>query len=251
MMGNTGPVLSVVMPCFNEEATIREILEKVTKQRCVGEVIVIDDGSTDKSVEIILNFSDPRIKLIKQPKNMGKGAAIRTGYAAVSLPFVIIQDADLEYNPEDYLAMLDLLVTEKADVVLGSRFLTSGPRRAVYYWHRVGNGVITLLSNAFTNLYLTDIETCYKMMKSEYARALNLQENRFGLEPEIVAKLAALDPVVYEVPIQYVARTYKEGKKIGWKDGVSALRCIVKYSSPVFKKQVRNNYAKEIAVKRG
>jgi glycosyltransferase involved in cell wall biosynthesis len=249
-MGPLGPVLSVVMPCFNEEATIQAILEKVIAQQCVGEIIVIDDGSTDKSTEIIRQFSDSRIRLIEQPRNMGKGAAIRAGYSAVSLPFVIIQDADLEYNPEDYLAMLDLLVSAKADVVLGSRFLTSGPRRAVYYWHRVGNGVITLLSNAFTNFYLTDIETCYKMMKSEYARALNLQENRFGLEPEIVAKLAALDPVIYEVPIQYVARTYKEGKKIGWKDGVSALRCIVKYSLPFFKKQVRNNLAKELSTNR-
>lgn len=222
-------VLSVVIPCYNEESTIRLLLERVCAQEIVGEVIVIDDASTDKSGEIVESFDDDRLKLKVFEENQGKGTAIATGLDLVTLPFLIIQDADLEYDPSEYSQMVSPLIDGLADVVYGSRFLTGGPRRALYFWHRVGNNLLTLLSNMVTNLDLTDMETCYKAMKTEVAKELKLREKRFGVEPEITAKLARMKLKIFEVPISYNGRTYEEGKKIGWKDGFSALRCIVKY----------------------
>jgi glycosyltransferase involved in cell wall biosynthesis len=224
-------ILSVVVPCFNEEKTINQLLTKVLREELVGEVIVIDDGSTDNSRDIVLQIKDPRVQLLIQEKNMGKGAAISRGLAQASLNVVVIQDADLEYNPEEYKKLIKPILDGHADVVYGSRFLTSETRRAVYFWHRVGNSFLTLISNMATNIDLTDMETCYKMMKLEVANALNLQEKRFGVEPEITAKIAAFRVPIYEVPISYYGRTYEEGKKIGWKDGFRAIWCIYKYNS--------------------
>ncbi len=235
--------LSVVVPCFNESTTILEILKRVARHTYVEEIIVVDDCSTDDSVAIVRSVADPRIRLLLQVKNMGKGAALLRGINQVSKEYLIIQDADLEYFPEDFDLLFNTMLEKNADAVFGSRFLTSGSRRAVYYWHRVGNALLTHLSNAFTNLYITDMETCYKMMRTDFAKAMNLQENRFGIEPEITAKLAALNAVIYEVPIRYSARTYEEGKKIGWKDGFSAIRAIVKYSLPHQKRRTRESFA--------
>jgi glycosyltransferase involved in cell wall biosynthesis len=222
--------LSVVVPCFNESETILELLESVISQPCVGQVVVIDDGSTDGSVERLRKLQHPKLEAVFFPKNKGKGAAIRQGFEVAKLPYVIIQDADLEYSPTEYQKMLDVMIANDADAVFGSRFMTAGPRRAIYFWHRVGNLVLTTLSNCLTNIYLTDMETCHKMIKLEFVKKLDLRENRFGIEPEITAKLRKLNAVIYEVPIQYKARSYDQGKKIGWKDGVSAVRVIVKYS---------------------
>lgn len=222
--------LSVVVPCFNEEATLHKLLSRVLEQKCVGQVLLIDDGSSDKSVEIASQIVDPRLVIHKKKKNEGKGAAIRDGYQLATLPFVVIQDADLEYDPKEYTKLLKPLIEGNAEAVYGSRFLSSGERRAVYFWHRVGNQFLTLLSNMFTNIDLTDMETCYKMMKTPIAKKLKIVEQRFGLEPEITARLSKLDVRIYEVPISYYGRTYDEGKKITWKDGFSAIRCIVKYN---------------------
>lgn len=222
--------LSVVVPCFNESETILELLESVISQPCVGQVVVIDDGSTDGSVERLRKLQHPKLEAVFFPKNKGKGAAIRQGFEIAKLPYVIIQDADLEYSPTEYQKMLDVMIANDADAVFGSRFMTAGSRRAIYYWHRVGNLVLTTLSNCLTNIYLTDMETCHKMIKLEFVKKLDLRENRFGIEPEITAKLGKLNAVIYEVPIQYKARSYDQGKKIGWKDGVSAVRVIVKCS---------------------
>jgi glycosyltransferase involved in cell wall biosynthesis len=228
--------LTVVVPCFNEVETIAELLASVLEQPCVGQVIVVDDGSTDGSVERLKKLQHSNLEAVFFPKNKGKGAAIRRGFELARLPYVIIQDADLEYSPTEYQKMLDVMVDNNADAVFGSRFLTAGPRRAIYYWHRVGNLVLTTLSNCLTNIYLTDMETCHKMIRLEFVKKLDLRENRFGIEPEITAKLGKLNAVIYEVPIQYIARSYDQGKKIGWKDGVSALRVIVKYSLQRFPK---------------
>ena len=222
--------LSVVVPCFNESETILELLESVISQPCVGQVVVIDDGSTDGSVERLRKLQHPKLEAVFFPKNKGKGAAIRQGFEVAKLPYVIIQDADLEYSPTEYQKMLDVMIANDADAVFGSRFMTAGPRRAIYFWHRVGNLVLTTLSNCLTNIYLTDMETCHKMIKLEFVKKLDLRENRFGIEPEITTKLGKLNAVIYEGPIQYKARSYDQGKKIGWKDGVSAVRVIVKYS---------------------
>ena len=222
--------LTVVVPCFNEVETIAELLQAVLEQPCVGQVVVIDDGSTDGSVDQLRKLLHPKLEAVFFPKNKGKGAAIRQGFEIAKLPYVIIQDADLEYSPTEYQKMLDVMIANDADAVFGSRFMTAGPRRAIYFWHRVGNLVLTTLSNCLTNIYLTDMETCHKMIKLEFVKKLDLRENRFGIEPEITAKLGKLNAVIYEVPIQYKARSYDEGKKIGWKDGVSAVRVIVKYS---------------------
>jgi glycosyltransferase involved in cell wall biosynthesis len=228
--------LTVVVPCFNEFETIAELLESVLQQPCVGQVVVIDDGSTDGSVHKLEKLQHPNLEAVFFPDNKGKGAAIRRGFELARLPYVIIQDADLEYSPTEYQKMLDVMVDNNADAVFGSRFMTAGPRRAIYYWHRVGNLVLTTLSNCLTNIYLTDMETCHKMIRLEFVKKLDLRENRFGIEPEITAKLGKLNAVIYEVPIQYIARSYDQGKKIGWKDGVSALRVIVKYSMQRFPK---------------
>ena len=241
-------LLSVVIPCFNEERTISELLSRVLKQSEVGEVVIVDDCSTDSSIEIIETFDDSRIKLFRNSVNLGKGASVSKGISNTSMEFVVIQDADLEYAPEEYCRLIVPLIRGIADVVYGSRFLTYEYRRALYYWHRLGNHFLTTLSNIFTNLDLTDMETCYKMMKSEYAKSLLITENRFGLEPEITARLAALGARVYEVPISYEGRTYDEGKKITWKDGCSAIRCIIKYNLPRQRK-ISVNHAAEIAKK--
>jgi glycosyltransferase involved in cell wall biosynthesis len=231
--------LSVVIPCYNEENTISELLSRVLKQPMVGEVIIIDDGSTDNSCQIINSLDDSRIVLISQDKNRGKGAALSRGLSFASLDYIVIQDADLEYDPNEYSKLMKPILENHADVVFGSRFLTSETRRAVYFWHRVGNSLLTLMSNMATNLDLTDMETCYKMMKRNVAQNLRIQEKRFGVEPELTAKIAAFKVPIYEVPISYYGRTYEEGKKIGWKDGVRAIFCILKYNS---RRQKQKNY---------
>jgi glycosyltransferase involved in cell wall biosynthesis len=226
---NPEGVLSVVIPCFNEESTIEELLNRVLLQQVVGEVIVVNDASTDNSLGAIGRIRDKRLQICNLDENRGKGNAISVGIVMAKKPYLIIQDADLEYDPGEYMKVVSPLIDGLADVVYGSRFLTGGPRRALYFWHRVGNNILTLLSNMVTNLDLTDMETCYKAMKTEIAQELKLRERRFGVEPEITAKLARMKLKIFEVPISYNGRTYEEGKKIGWKDGFSALRCIVKY----------------------
>ena len=223
--------LSVVIPCFNEEATIKQLILRVLDQRSVGEVIIINDFSSDKSLQRINLIKDSRIIYLENDKNLGKGASVSKGIAICTMPYIVIQDADLEYSPEEYPRLLAPLVDGRADAVFGSRFLTYEARRALYYWHRVGNNFLTTLSNMFTNLDLTDMETCYKMMRIDFAKRLAIRENRFGIEPEITAKLAAMGARVYEVPISYQGRTYKEGKKITWKDGFRAIFCILKYNT--------------------
>ena len=225
-------LLSVIIPCYNEKNTINAIIDAVRNSPYPHkEIIVIDDCSTDGTREKLKNEISPLVaKIIYHKVNQGKGAALRSGIAAASGDVVIIQDADLEYSPEEFSRLLAPLVDGRADAVFGSRFLTYEARRALYYWHRLGNNFLTTLSNMFTNLDLTDMETCYKVMKTEHAHKLNLQENRFGVEPEITAKLARMRIRVYEVPISYHGRTYAEGKKITWKDGFRAIYCIVKYN---------------------
>jgi glycosyltransferase involved in cell wall biosynthesis len=222
--------LSVVVPCYNEAATIKELLTRVLDSPYVAEVIVVDDGSTDETVSIAASVSDPRIQLMQQPHNMGKGAALRRGFRAATADFVVVQDADLEYDPTDFDRLLQPLLSGQADVVYGSRFMTDRPRRVLMFWHSVGNRLLTTASNVFTNLNLTDMETCYKVFRRELIQELDLREDRFGFEPEVTAKVAKGGWRVYEVGISYSGRTYAEGKKIGWRDGLHAARCIVRYS---------------------
>jgi cellulose synthase/poly-beta-1,6-N-acetylglucosamine synthase-like glycosyltransferase len=222
--------LSVVVPCYNEAATIKEILSRVLESPYVAEVIVVDDGSTDSTVTIAESVGDPRLLLLRQPYNRGKGAALRRGFEEATAEFVIVQDADLEYDPAEYGALLAPLLGGEADVVFGSRFLSDRAHRVLYYWHSVGNKWLTTASNAFTNLNLSDMETCYKVFRREVIQSLDLREDRFGFEPEITAKVAKGGWRIYEVGISYSGRTYAEGKKIGWRDGVHAGRCIVRYS---------------------
>jgi glycosyltransferase involved in cell wall biosynthesis len=195
-----------------------------------AELLIIDDGSTDGTRDLLSSFDDERVRVLLQPENQGKGAAIRRGFREAEADFVIVQDADLEYDPVDYDLVLEPLLSGAADVVYGSRFQSGRPRRVLYFWHSVGNRALTLLSNMFTDLNLTDMETCYKAFRNEVVKSLDLQENRFGIEPEITAKVAAGGWRVWEVGISYSGRTYAEGKKINWRDGVAAVRCIVKYS---------------------
>jgi len=224
--------LSVIMPAFNEAKTIDLIIDMVLEQPLVAELIVVDDCSTDETVSKLRERSakDSRIKVLRHEKNMGKGAALQTGIQSATAEIIIIQDADLEYDPADYPKMLSPILSGKADVVFGSRFIGSEEHRVLYFWHSVGNRFLTLLSNMFTNLNLTDMETCYKAFRREVIQSIRIEENRFGFEPEITAKAAAMGVRVYEVGISYNGRTYAEGKKIGWKDGFSAIRCIFKYS---------------------
>jgi len=222
--------LSVVVPCYNESATIKEILSLVLESPYVAEVVVVDDGSTDDTVTIAESIGDSRLRLIRQPHNQGKGAALRRGFAETSADFVIVQDADLEYDPREYGALLEPLLDDRADVVFGSRFMGGRPHRVLYYWHSLGNKALTTASNAFTNLNLTDMETCYKVFRREVIQGIDLCENRFGFEPEITAKVAKGRWRIYEVGISYSGRTYAEGKKIGWRDGIHAARCIIRYS---------------------
>jgi glycosyltransferase involved in cell wall biosynthesis len=222
--------LSVVVPCFNESATIATTLKRVLDSPFTAEVIVVDDGSGDGSPEIVEDLGEPRVRVVRQPYNQGKGAAIRRGFTEATQPFVIIQDADLEYDPADYPELLAPLLAGDADVVFGSRFMGSGAHRVLYFWHSLGNKFLTLLSNGFTNLNLTDMETGYKVFRREVLETLALEEDRFGIEPELTAKVAAGKWRIYEVGISYKGRTYAEGKKIGWRDGVHAVRSIVRYS---------------------
>ena len=220
------------MPVYNERATLRDIVERVLSQDLEIELLCVDDGSKDGSREILaqLQQDHPNLRVFLQPKNAGKGAALRRGIQEASGDFVVIQDADLEYDPGDYAILLQPLVQEKADVVYGSRFLGAAPHRVLYFWHSVGNRLLTLLSNCLTNINLTDMETCYKVFRREIIQAIPIEEDRFGFEPEITVKVARRNLRIYEVGISYWGRTYEEGKKIGWKDGVRAIWCLLKYS---------------------
>jgi glycosyltransferase involved in cell wall biosynthesis len=224
--------LSVVMPVYNERATLLQVIEKVLAVPIDIELLCVDDGSTDGSVKILedLAAQKPQIHFLRQPRNMGKGAALRRGIQEARGDFVVIQDADLEYDPADYVFLLEPLLQGKADVVFGSRFLGGAPHRVLYFWHSVGNWILTILSNCLTNINLTDMETCYKAFRREIIQSIPIEEDRFGFEPEITVKLAKRHLRIYEVGISYWGRTYEEGKKIGWKDGVRALWCLLKYS---------------------
>jgi glycosyltransferase involved in cell wall biosynthesis len=231
---DVAPCLSVVIPVFNEQATIQDILRCVCAQRPVEEVIVVEDCSTDGTSSMVdqIAAGNPGIRVVHHPVNRGKGAALRTGFALAKARYVLVQDADLEYNPEEYYKLLAPLLADKADVVFGSRFAGGGPTRVLYYWHSLGNRLLTMLSNMFTNLNMTDMEVCYKVFRREIIQSIKIQEDRFGFEPEIVAKVRRVRGIrIYEVPISYYGRTYADGKKISWRDGVRALWCIVKYNT--------------------
>ncbi|MCD9624559.1 glycosyltransferase family 2 protein [Rhabdothermincola sp. EGI L10124] len=231
--GDPPRCLSVVVPCFDEVATVAQCLAAVVASPYTAEVVIVDDGSTDGTRDVLeeLAGADDRIRVLLQPVNQGKGAALRRGFAEARSELVIVQDADLEYDPADYGAVLGPLLDGRADVVFGSRFSGGEAHRVLYFWHTVGNRFLTLLSNAFTDLNLTDMETCYKAFRREVLDDLVLEEDRFGIEPELTAKVAAGGWRIYEVGISYSGRTYDEGKKIGWRDGVRAVVCIVRYSS--------------------
>ncbi len=221
--------LSVVIPVYNERNTILEILQHVQEVSLSKEIIVIDDGSTDGTRDILQGIpSSEDMKIIFQPCNMGKGAALRRGFEAVTGDIVVIQDADLEYDPSEYPVLIQPILENKADVVYGSRFL-SGPHRVLFFWHSVGNKLLTTFSNMLTDLNLTDMETCYKVFRANILKRIQMRENRFGFEPEFTAKVAKARYRVYEVPISYSGRDYAEGKKISWKDGVAAIYFILKY----------------------
>ena len=224
--------LSIIIPCFNEEATIKEILNKIKKQnQFQKEVIVIDDFSTDRTRWILENeLKDEIDQLILNTNNYGKGYSIRKGIEKATGDIILIQDADLEYDPNDYGKLVNPIKNKVADVVYGSRFLGGGETRVLYFWHTIGNKFLTLLSNMFSDLNLTDMEVGYKVFKADVLKDLRLEENRFGFEPEITAKIAKKNLRIYEVSISYFGRKYNEGKKITWKDGFSALRCIIKYN---------------------
>ncbi len=223
--------LSVIIPVYNEKATIEQLITRVKNVNLDKEIIVVDDCSRDGTRDIIRKLArGDDVRVMMHERNRGKGAALRTGIAAATGDFVIIQDSDLEYDPQEYPLLLEPLIQNNADVVYGSRFMGGRPHRVVYYWHSVGNWLLTLLSNMFTNINLTDMETCYKAFKREIIQSIKIEEDRFGFEPEITAKIAKRGCRIYEVGISYYGRTYGEGKKIGWKDGFRAIYCIMKYN---------------------
>ncbi|HET9718544.1 MAG TPA: glycosyltransferase family 2 protein, partial [Solirubrobacteraceae bacterium] len=225
------PCLSVVVPAYNEAATIVTLLTRVLESPLVAEVLVVDDGSTDETLALARSLDDARLRVFTQPRNMGKGAALRRGFSEAIAQYVVVQDADLEYDPAEYPHLLEPLLAGRADVVFGSRFLSDRPHRVLYFWHSVANKLLTLASNTFTNLNLTDMETCFKVFRREVIQQIQLREDRFGFEPEVTAKVARGGWRIYEVGISYSGRTYAEGKKIGFKDGLHAARCIVRYSA--------------------
>ncbi len=231
--------LSVVIPAYNEEKTIHLILDKILKVELLNDIkksiIIVDDCSTDNTVETVNQYinthTEADIKLYSQPQNMGKGAALHRGISESDGDLIVIQDADLEYDPEEYNALLKPFVQGVADVVYGSRFMGGAPHRILFFWHSIGNAFLTFLSNMFSNLNLTDMETCYKMFRSDIIKSIQLKEKRFGFEPEVTAKIARIPKIrIYEVGISYYGRTYAEGKKINWKDGLRAIYCILKYN---------------------
>lgn len=226
------PCLSVVMPAYNEEATVLEAIDAVLASPWVAELVVVDDCSTDGTTALLAGLDDPRVRVRRHEVNRGKGAALRTGFELATSDYVIVQDADLEYDPTEYAKLLEPLLDGRADVVYGSRFAGGESHRVLYFWHSVGNKLLTLASNMVTNLNLTDMETCYKVFRRELIQSVPIEEDRFGFEPEITAKLARRGARFYEIGISYSGRTYEEGKKIGWRDGVRAIVCIVKYGVP-------------------
>jgi len=224
--------LSVVIPVYNEVNTLLSLIERVQRSPVEKEIIVVDDCSTDGTTDLLKRTPlEPNVRTLFHTVNQGKGAALRTGFAHATGDMVIVQDADLEYDPQEYPKLVKPIVDGLADVVYGSRFAGGETHRVLYFWHSVGNHLLTLCSNAFTNLNLTDMETCYKVFRRAVLQQIVIEENRFGFEPEITAKMAKLKVRVFEVGISYAGRTYEEGKKIGWKDGVRALWCIVKYNA--------------------
>ena len=219
------------MPVYNEAATVADIIRVVLEQPCVAELIVVDDASRDGTWEALQKLPpDPRVRTYRHEVNQGKGAALRTGISKATAKLVIIQDADMEYDTAEYPVLIQPILANRADVVFGSRFNGAGAHRVLYYWHSIGNKLLTTLSNMATNLNLSDMETCYKVFRREIIQAIPIQEDRFGFEPEITAKVARAGVRIYEVPISYYGRTYAEGKKINWRDGVRALVCILKYN---------------------
>tara|TARA_B100001059_G_C17807449_1_gene570073 strand:- start:937 stop:1629 length:693 start_codon:yes stop_codon:yes gene_type:complete len=224
-------ILSIIIPCFNESKTILSLIDAVKKSPIKNrEIIIVDDGSQDGTRDILNKLNDPEVRIIFHSKNKGKGAALRTGFNEAKGDICIVQDADLEYDPQEFPLVIQPILDGKADVVFGSRFQSGRPHRVVYFWHRIGNGLLTLMSNLFTDLNLSDMETCYKAFRREVIQSVNIRENRFGFEPEVTAKISKMDIRIYEVGISYYGRTYDEGKKIGWKDGVRAVYCILKYN---------------------
>lgn len=230
--------ISVIMPAYNEEDTILKVVEAVLAQDLVHQLVIVDDCSTDNTFKNLQGIKDSRVKILKHTINQGKGAAIRTAQNWINQPIVLIQDADLEYDPSQYSRITEPIRLNIADVVYGSRFQTGEMRRVLYFWHYLGNRFLTLLSNAFTNLNLSDMETCYKVMRTDFFSKIEIKESRFGFEPEITGKLAALHARFYEVSISYFGRTYEEGKKIGVRDGFRAIWCIIKYNKLFMKKSL-------------
>jgi glycosyltransferase involved in cell wall biosynthesis len=229
-------VLSIIIPAYNEARTIHLILEKIEAVQLISdikkEIIIVNDCSSDNTADVIRSLMQkyPEIRFIEHEVNKGKGAAIHTGIKEATGDYIIIQDADLEYDPQEFNLLLKPISDGFADVVYGSRFMGGNPHRILFFWHSIGNGVLTFMSNMFTNLNLTDMETCYKLFKSEFIKSIQLRENRFGFEPEIIAKISKKNLKIYEVGVKYYGRKYSEGKKITWKDGVSAIRCIFYYN---------------------